>query len=139
MTRKTRKTRTPEQLDGLLQAMNLRQTCAIEHQNELFARVEKLEVMPRRIDSSMKMALSAHDRIDELKKTAKQSPSDRYLFARVRELEAKLNAFDFIDRRPAPDLRGFCAPVVATKSPREQYLERHCEWLQQELARYVRN
>lgn len=130
-----RKKREPGQTETLLHAMNLRTTVLAEHQNDLFARVEKLE----KYDPELLVATVAKckEKIIALENATKQSPSDRCLFARVRELEAKLARLDTPDAFGDYYLRQK-APVVATKSPREQYLERHCEWLQQELARYVR-
>lgn len=71
-----------------------------------------------------------YSRLLMLEQAAKQSPSDRCLFVQTRKLAERIEALE--------RSRWAISPVVVqTKSPREQYLERHCEWLTKELARYT--
>ena len=115
---------TSKGLGTLLQAMNLRQDIAMTHQNDLFSRSER-----------------ADERLLALEKAAKQSPSDRCLFARVTEIERRLDEHNRkIEARAAPrSMWSLLPPPRPARSAREIYLENHCAWLQAELARYTRS
>lgn len=64
-----------------------------------------------------------------------QSPSERCLFGKYRELEGRLKALEAA-AQPGSQQRGVWSPTM--RSPREIYLERECEWLRAELRRYTK-